>query len=92
MNNKIVIPDIGPEVSKFVAIAAVSIIDKIGKIIHTIANDTGIKKSHIELELYSLTLCACVFGLVCEVTEEDIPVLNLVVNELQNPAPQPSNN
>lgn len=106
---QIPVPTIPPEVSVIVGVFSVQVTEQVRQVTKEIANRVELKQSTVELELYTLTLCSCVYGLICEHLNDDRIklsegqtgriqeklkqlVINLLVNELQDKQPQPSQN
>jgi hypothetical protein len=103
------VPTIPAEVSMIIGVFSVQVTEQVRQITRQIADSTGNKQSAVELELYTLTLCSCVYGLICEAADDDTITLqpgqsariqeklkqlaiNLIVNELQDQVPHPSEN
>lgn len=102
------VPYVSPEHQLMIGLIRRKLNIRISEITKGIAKDLGIKQSAVEFELYSLWLSACVFGLICEAVDEDIQlkegqtivihdkikqaVLDIVLNDLQDPAPSDSRN
>jgi len=102
------VPTITPEASMVIALFNAQVTGQVRQVTRQLAHKLEHKQSAIELEFYALSLCSCLFGLVCEALDEDIELkpgqagqlqdklkqlaINLIVNELQDKQPQPSEN
>lgn len=104
------VPTITPEASMVIALFNAQVTGQVRQVTRQLADKLEHKQSALELELefYALSLCSCLFGLVCEALDEDIELkpgqagqiqdklkrlaINLMVNELQDKQPQPSEN
>lgn len=102
------VPSISAETALLVSLMNMGLTSQARQLTTKIASETGEKQSAIELELYVGMLCSCTFGVVCEASKQNIPlregqsrqvqeklkqlVINLLVNELQDKQPQPSQN
>lgn len=98
---------VSPPVAMALGIYSAQVTEQIRQTTKRIADSSGENLSIIELELYALTLCSCIYGLICQ-QHGDQPLalgqaariqeklkqlaVNLVVNELQDNQPQPSEN
>lgn len=103
------VPVVPPEVAMMIGVFSVQVTEQVRQVTRQIANKVELRQSAVELELYALTLCSCVYALVREHVEDDHITLapgqagriqdklkqlaiNLIVNELQDKQPQPSEN
>ena len=101
-------PELEPAVGLAVSILTADVTQQIGQLTKVLEVRTGTKQSTLELEIYTQALCSCLFGIVCEHQDNQIPlkqgqahslqeklkqvVIDLFVNELQDQQPQPSQN
>lgn len=102
------VPTITPEASMVIALFNAQVTGQVRQVTRQLAHKLEHKQSALELEFYALSLCSCLFGLVCEALDQDIKLsegqagriqdklkqlaINLMVNELQDKQPQPSEN
>jgi len=102
------VPEISPEASMAIGLFGMQVTHQVRQITRELSPKLHEKQSTLELELYALSLCSCIFGIVCEHQGGNIPLkdgqagrvqeklkqlaIDLVVNELQDQIPHPSQN
>lgn len=105
---QVLTPKASPEACMAISLLSMRVSSQIQEVTREIAPKLGEKQSTLELELYTLCLCSCLFGVICEASDENLELqpgqagrvqeklkqlaIDLIVNELQDPAPQPSEN